>query len=168
MTRFFWLTIAAVLSAVGLAAACNSGKLPLPNAEVDPPISVERITDRPQEYIGDRVRLAGKVGQLYGNRALTILDEDPVQKEELLVVTRGPLPRLLGEEPNTLKPGDELLVSGVIRAGNVAEIEKELGIDLDPKLESRFRGKPILVASEVVRTDARESDSPDTLTPPNN
>jgi hypothetical protein len=157
----------ALLSVLFLVTAC-SGRPPLSDADVEPPISVDGIMDRPEEYIGDRVRLAGSVAETHGTRALALKDDDPVRKEQLLVVTRRPIARLLGEERTTLKPGDVLLVSGVIRAGNVSEIESELGIDLDPKLERRFQGKPILIASELVRTDVRESDVPDTLTPPDN
>lgn len=159
------VTVRVLLSTLILAPACNSGKLPFPDGEVEPPISVDRIVDHPEQFIGERVRLAGRVAEIHGNRMFTLKDDDPVLKEQMLVVTRRPLPLLLGEDPTTLKPGDELLVTGVIRPGDVADIEAELALDLDTKLENRFRGKPILVVSEAVRTDVKESGTPDTLTP---
>lgn len=161
--------IPVALPALLLFAFGCAGKVPGPVVEQDePPISVDRILDRPERFIGDRVRLSADVADSYGNRMFTLKDDDPMMKEQILVVTRRPIPPLLGEERTLLKTGDELLVSGVIRPGDIADIEAELGVDLDAKLEDRFRGKPILVASEVIRTDVKESDVPDTLAPPDN
>lgn len=159
------VTVRALLSALILAAACNSGKLPRPDGDVEPPVSVDGIVDHPEQFIGKRVRLTGRAAEIHGNRMFTLKDDDPVLKEQMLVVTRRPLPRLLGEEPTTLKPGDELLVTGIVRPGDVADIEAEMGLDFDTKLEDRFRGKPILVASEVVLTDVKGAATPDTSAP---
>ncbi|MGH7631376.1 MAG: hypothetical protein ACREOF_18730 [Gemmatimonadales bacterium] len=155
-----------MLPLLALSSACGIPS-PLPGgAESVPPISVDRIMDRPEEFMGDRIRLAAAVAEPHGNRIFTLRDEDPVMREQILVVTRRPLPRLLAEERTTLQRGDKLLVSGIVRRCDVAEVEGELGVDLDPKLEERFRGKPMLVASEVVRTGGNGADAPDTLTPP--
>lgn len=150
---------------LALGAGCKSGKLPLPDGEIEPPISVDKIRDDPDEFIGERVRLAARVAESHGTNMFTVRDDDPVLKEQMLVITRRPIAVLLGEENTTLKAGDELLVSGVVRPGDIGDLEAELGVDLDTKLENRFRGKPVLVASEVVRTDERVVDIPDTLTP---
>jgi hypothetical protein len=157
--------VPALLCALALSSACGSGKLPLPDGDVEPPISVDRILDDPEDFIGRRLRLSARVAEAHGTRAFTLKDDDPVMKEQMLVVTRRPIGRLLGEEQTTLKAGDELLVSGIVRPGDLAAIEAELGVDLEPKLEDRFRGKPVLVASEVVRTDSKEPEEPDTANP---
>jgi hypothetical protein len=137
-------------------------------SEVEPPISVDRITDQPEAFTGERVRLSARVAEPHGNRVLTLKDDDPVRKEQMLVVTRRPLAELLGEDRTGVASGDQLLVTGVVHAGDLPEIERELGLDLAPELEKRFRGKPILVASEIVRTDVKDSPAtPDTLSPRN-
>ena len=156
-------TLSAILLA-GSAVACKSGKL-LPDGEVEPPLSVDRIRDDPDDFIGDRVRLTAQVAETHGIRVFTVRDDDPVLQEQLLVVTRRPVATLLGEEKTTLRAGDRLLISGVVRPGDIADLEAELGVDLDTRLEGRFRGKPVLVAGELVRTDERVVDTPDTLTP---
>lgn len=171
MTRLPRLSAAlGLLVALALGTGCGA-KVPLPaDGDVEPPISVDRISDHPEQFLGERVRLAGHVAEQHGSRIFTLKDEDPVLKEQILVVTRRSLPQLLADERTTLKPGERVLVSGVIRRCDVADVEAELTVDLDPKLEERFRGKPMLVASEVVSTDAAagEAEPPDTLTPPNN
>ena len=152
-------------AALFLAVACAQGPL-AGGADVEPPVSVDTIRDDPEEYLGERVRISAHVAQIHGSRILTLRDEDPVAREQILVVTRRSLPRLLGES-TALEPG-KLLVSGIVRRFDVAELRQELNVDR-PRLEQRFRGKPMIVASEVVRTDdARQgADAPDTLSPPN-
>ncbi len=150
------LAVLPALAVMALAPACAGAKLPLPDGEVEPPVSVDRIRHRPAEFIGKRVRLAADIGELYGERVFTLKDDDPAFKEQLLVITTKLLPELLAEEWTLLKPGEKLLVSGTIRGGALAELEAELGVDLDPRLEARFRDKPVLVATEVVRTGDKE------------
>jgi hypothetical protein len=161
--RIHLVTGLSALVLLALGAGCKSGKLPLPDGEIEPPISVDKIRDDPDEFIGDRVRLAARVAELHGTRMFTVRDDDPVLKEQMLVITRRPI--ALGEENTTLKAGDEVLVSGVVRPGDIADLEAEFEVDLETKLENRFRGKPVLVASEVVLTDENVVDTPDTLTP---
>ena len=161
--RIAWLRGLCLLAPVTVAG-CSSGKI-LPDGEIEPPISVDGIRHNPEQYIGDRVRLTAQVAESHGLRMFTVKDDDPVLKEQMLVVTRRPIAVLLGEERTTLQAGDQILISGVIRPGDIAAVEAELGVDLDTKLENQFRGKPLLVASELVLTDETVSDTPDTLTP---
>jgi hypothetical protein len=156
--------VAAVLS-IGMLAGCG-GTVPGTGADIEPAVSVDRITDRPADFAGERVRLSGRVAEVYSARALSLRDDDPVRQEHLLVVTRRPVARLLGESGGTLHQDDELLVTGVIRVGDLPGLEAELGIELEERIRNRFRGKPVLVASELVRTDVRGSASPDTVPPP--
>jgi hypothetical protein len=158
--------VIAFVAGFALSSGC-AGKTSAPGPnQSKPEISVDHILDSPQDFIGDRVRLSGDVAEPHGERMFTLQDDDAINKEQMLVVTRRPVSRLLGEERTTLNSRDEVLVTGVIRPGDLAAIEAELGLDIDSKLENRFRGKPVLLASEVVRTDERPSaDVPDTLTP---
>jgi hypothetical protein len=157
---------AALVAGFLLQSGCAGTSSAAGGGETKPQISVDHILDRPGDFVGNRVRLSGDVAEPHGERTFILQDDDAVRKELMLVVTRRPLSRLLGEEKTTLRSGDEVLVTGVIRVGNLTDVEAELGVDIDAKLETRFRDKPVLVASEVVRTDERPgADVPDTLTP---
>ena len=147
-----------------VSMGCGTTKAP-PRDGSSPPASVDRITDDPDDFTGARVRLTARVAEVIGSRIFTLKDEDPVVKEQLLAVARRPLAAMLGEGGAELKPNDKVLVTGVVRPGDLAAIEGELDLDFDAKLEQRFRGKPVLVVSEVVRTDDRGPASPDTLNP---
>ena len=120
------------------------------------------ITDKPDIFIGHRVRFAGDVAKVTGPRALTRKDQDPSQKEQILVITRRPINQMLGEGGASLESGDKVLVSGVVHRSDFAAIERELGLDLDADTEKHFRGKPVVIVSEMVRTESHEPDEPDT------
>jgi hypothetical protein len=70
----------------------------------------------------------------------------------LLGIARRPIRQLLGEGGAELKGGDEVLVTGVVRTGELPEIESQLGVEVDAGTEKRFRDKPVVVISEMVRT----------------
>jgi hypothetical protein len=144
-----------------LVAGC-AGSGSVPGADAEPPISVDRIRDTPEAFIGERVRLAAAVAEQYGSRMLALKDDDPAFKEQMLVITSRPLSVLLGDGGGTLRKGETLLVTGTVRAGRLTELERELGVQLDPQVRARYEGKPVLVASEIVRTGDRETEAPDT------
>jgi hypothetical protein len=141
----------------GCAAGSSGGE-----PKVDPPVSVDRIRDTPDRYVGRRVRLGAAVAQQQDSRVFVLKDHDPAFKEHMLVITTEPLPDLLGEAHTTLKSGERLLLTGVVHREPLAALEGELGVQLEHGLKSRFEGTPVLVATEVVRTDDREPEPPDT------
>jgi hypothetical protein len=140
--------LAALLLAGGGRQAVGQDKSP-----EKPPMSVDGIRDTSEAFAGKRVRFTGHVDRVLGSRALIFKDQDPAGKEHLLGVTRRPIRQLLGEGGAELKGGDEVLVTGVVRTGGLPQIEAELGVDLDPGTEKQFRDKPVVIISEMIRTD---------------
>ena len=118
-----------------------------------PPMSVDGILDTTEAFEGQRVRFTAHVDRVVGSRALIFRDQDARNKEHMLGVTRRTIRRLLGEGGVELEKGDQVLVTGVVRTGDLAAIEAELKLDLDAETEDRFRDKPVVVISELVRTD---------------
>jgi hypothetical protein len=117
-----------------------------------PPMSVDGIRDTTEAFAGKRVRFTGTVDKVVGSRVLIFKDQDPTGKEHLLGITRRPIRQLLGEGGAELKGGEEVLVTGVVRTRELPAIESELGVELDAGTEKRFREKPVVVISEMVRT----------------
>jgi hypothetical protein len=118
-----------------------------------PPMSVDGITDTSEAFRGERVRFTGHVDRVLGSRVLVLRDQDPTGKEHMLGVTRRPIRQVLGEGGAELERGDEVLVTGVVRTGDLAGIEAELGVDFDDDTERRFHDKPVVIISEMIRTD---------------
>ena len=145
------------LGSAGLAALLLAGRggqvMAQDKSPEKPPISVDGIRDTSEAFAGKRVRFTGHVDRVLGSRALIFKDQDPAGKEHLLGVTRRPIRQLLGEGGAELKGGDEVLVTGVVREGDLAGLEAKLGVELDADTEKRFRDKPVVIISEMIRTD---------------
>jgi hypothetical protein len=138
---------ALLLAGGGGVAAAQQEKSP-----EKPPMSVDGIRDTTEAFAGKRVRFTGNVDRVLGSRVLIFKDQDPTGKEHLLGITRRSIRQLLGEGGAELKGGDEVLVTGVVRTRELPAIESELGVELDAGTEKRFREKPVVVISEMVRT----------------
>lgn len=119
--------------------------------------TVEQVTEEPNRFIGERVRLSGEVDNVYSAQAFELESDDPIFDNEILVLTKSPV-MLAGE---TLDNGDDVVVTGTIRMLTVAVIERDLGWDLVSTLEARWQNKPIVVADRisVVEEFARWSEA---------
>ena len=144
-----------------LAAGCAGGSAGAVT-KVDPPVSVDRIRDTPDAYVGKRIRLGASVAEQRGSRVFVLKDHDPAFKEHMLVITTKPLSDLLGESRTGLEAGEKVLLTGVVHREPLAALEGELGVQLEEGVRARFEGTPVLVATEVVRTGDREQEPPDT------
>ena len=118
-------------------------------------VRVADITGNMNNYAGKTVTVNGWVERSYSANSFR-LDEDSVftggVDNDLLVVAKT------GIIPAGMKFGSAdagVSVTGTVRAFVVAEIERDLGIDLTTDIEAEFRDKPVLVATSV-RTLERE------------
>ena len=139
--------IAASLTMAAAATSCKDEK---------PTPTVEKVTEQPFAYENRAVTLFGEVDDVYGERAFQLQsEEDPFEiwEEELLVISRSPI-RMPGR---SLEDDDHVVVSGKVRNLVVADLERELGWDLDPELETEFANKPIVIADGVSLVDEQAS-----------
>ncbi len=111
--------------------------------------TVSNITDNPQEYYDSTVTVSGEVGELLGPRAFTIGTEDDVGGGTLLVIGAKQLPQIIEGEAEEIAADDVVQVSGPVQEFNIAEIEDEIGFDLEDGLFSEYEGKPVVVANTV-------------------
>lgn len=112
---------------------------------------VADITGDPNAVIGKTVTVVADVDEVYGPRAFK-LDDDAIpaggSDNDLLVL----IPKA-GDlaEINDQWMDNKVRVTGVVQRMNVSNVERELGWDLQPNLETEFRGKPVLIARSVER-----------------
>ncbi len=135
--------VGAVLLGLGAACAPAPGGV---NPHVDPPVTLDGIADDPDRYYGRRVTLTAAIDAILGSRAFTVADDDPARKERLLVVTRR---RPATAERPGLASRDVVIVDGTVRRFVRAELESEFSIDLDPEMEKKLEGGPVLIANDV-------------------
>lgn len=115
-----------------------------------PKTEVGTVTEEPLRFLGKRVVLSGDVSKVYGPRAFELQGEGIWWDDTLLVLTRVPI-SISGE---TLHEDDEVTVAGVINRLAVADVERDIGWDLDQAIEVKFRDKPVLVADTISISDA--------------
>lgn len=132
------------------AAVTRSPTSPQSTAEAvqERPPSIDQVKEAPRSFYGERVRVAGDVEEFYGDRAFELEGSGWAFGDNITVLTRTPV-TFVGE---ALKLNDELVVTGIVRRFVTAEIERELGWDLEPELETRLRERPVLVADTIRRT----------------
>lgn len=113
-----------------------------------PGATADQIREAPRSFYGARVQVSGEVAESRGERAFELDGTGWAFGDDITVLTRSPV-AFAGE---ALRAGDEVLVAGTVRRFVTAEVERDLGWDLAPELETRLRERPVLVADSVRRT----------------
>lgn len=140
-----------VLVFVSVFAACDSNRPKDPYISVpDKGVTVENVVIKPDAYIDKQVTVAGTIKETFGERAFMIRGEKLV--DELLVVGADPYPNLsnqVGSVP--LSTVEAVRATGVIIKFNVAEIEREIGVNLNDSRLANYAGKPTLIVKSLER-----------------
>jgi hypothetical protein len=110
----------------------------------DANITLADITRNPSAYFGRMATVHGNVDVIKNERAFTIASNTLTDANEVLVLTAN---NLILNTP--LAEGELLQVRGTVRPFVKAEVEKELGLTLDPQLEVEFKGKPVIIATAI-------------------
>ena len=117
-------------------------------------VTVGTITGNLDSYVGKNVTVVADVQEVLGPRAFT-LDEDDVLAGGIdndMLVLSPQSGNLTSIENDWTK--NKVRVTGTVRRVVVTELEREVGWDLDPKIEAEFKDvKAVLVASSVERME---------------
>lgn len=134
---------AGVIVAATSAAGCSSSE-PEPEGTVE----VEEIhLDVMRDAVPDveeytKVTVPGEVERIVSPSTFTIVDPEDPLADELLIVHEAAL--------DGISPDAAIKVTGIVYRGfDVAEVEKEAGIDLDQALHEEWQGDSYIVASAV-------------------
>ncbi|MDP8922026.1 MAG: hypothetical protein M3O34_04020 [Chloroflexota bacterium] len=144
-----------VLAALAALAALSA--LPGPPvaaaAQAEQRVRLDQITDNPATFYGVPVAVAGEVDMVLSPRVFSIEDDDVLFDDDILVITREPLPPVAGRWGDAeVLEDDIVLVFGTVRPLDLAAIEQEIGADLDDDLFVYWTGTSAIVASAVVLT----------------
>lgn len=122
------------------AAAPDVDRSPQPEGK----ITLDDLTSAPDAYVGQTVTVDGIVDVVFSKRAFTIAD-DPVRDFNAIPIMTA-TEKVLDTAP---KAGMRVLVSGEVRTFNLAEVEQEMGADLDDAALKEFEGQPAIVAKVI-------------------
>ena len=104
--------------------------------------SVGEISDHPDRFIGQTVRVTGEVETLFGPRVFS-LDEDRVFSTGVDVL-------VLSRKPGITKDDQRVTVTGTVRKFVRADLQKEIvDFDLNPEWLVDFESRPVIIATEV-------------------
>jgi uncharacterized protein YdeI (BOF family) len=126
--------VAAVIAGIWIWSAYNDRQRGGAVANLD-----EVIAD-PAEHVGERVTVTGSVESQLAPQSFTLKDRDGTG--EILVVNRTGAMLTLSENA-------QVQVSGEVRVFDLAELESDVGYDLDDALFQPWEGKAVLLANTV-------------------
>lgn len=115
-------------------------------------VKVADITGNSANYHGKTVTVVADVEEVKGPRAF-VLDEDSALKGGIdndLLVLSPKAGSLANIDDQWLK--NKVRVTGVVHRFVTADVEREIGWDLDRQIEVEFEGKkPVLIATSIER-----------------
>ena len=116
-------------------------------AEAEHPDSddkIEKIAEEPATQYGQEVTLEGSIDEVLSDRAFRLEEHNALWGDKVLV--------LLKEAPTQpLKEDTDARITGKVSKLVVAEVEKEIGWDLDEKIEVEYEEKPVVIAESLAQ-----------------
>jgi hypothetical protein len=117
-----------------------------------PAATIDQIVQNPQAFVGRPVTVAGAMVQVIGQRGAVLMDLRPAFSSRVLVVSARPLPNLATPATQPFVLQDNIIrVAGTVELLDLAAVEQQLGLALDPATFRQFVGQPVIVAREVTR-----------------
>ncbi len=110
-------------------------------------ITARQVIENPSAYVGKTVTVSGDVEEIWNPRAFNM--DSGLSVGELLVVGREPFPQVGDANNRAYLISDTATVTGVVRMLVTADVEREIGWDLDPRIEAEFNAKPVLIAQSI-------------------
>jgi len=114
----------------------------------DANVTLDDITENPQVYAGQTVSVAGGIDEVKTERAFTIVDSTFLDLNEVLVI--GAREEAIDAAVVT---GSPVRVLGEVQLFDLAQLEQDLGRDLDDAAFEDWPGKPVIVADTVQVTE---------------
>jgi hypothetical protein len=112
---------------------------------VDPtPISVSKVLEQPNSYLGQRITLAGDIVEVYSRRAFSMVGEQYLENDALLVIIEQP--HSDAERAGVTDLGARVQVTGTLRSKS-GDILRTL--NLESGLIPEHLSTPVLVADSV-------------------
>ncbi len=140
------VTFLCALLLVSLFTACASESPGERAAEVGG-VTAAQVINNPSAYVGKTITVSGDVEEIHSPRAFNM--DSGASVGELLVLGREPFPQVPEGGNRAYVINDTATVTGTVRMLVTAEVEREIGWDLQPELEAEFNAKPVLIVQSA-------------------
>lgn len=114
-------------------------------------VTIDEVLNEPDVYAGRLVTLRSEADKNELQKSFTLDDDDgfglfglDFDDDELLVFNSSGVPFIPPEEDDV-----EVQVTGVVRTFILADIERELGVGLDPDLYVDYENQPVIFARSM-------------------
>ena len=101
--------------------------------------------------VGKQVTLTGDVTKVYDEHTFALSDEGIDFEEDLIVVTKEPL-------PFTAEDGAKVKVTGTVKTFAVVEAEKEYDWDFDPEVETELEEIEYYLTNAAIEVTEAEDE----------
>lgn len=107
--------------------------------------SLENLAENPDNYYGQEVAVEGEIGEMKGDMAFTINDDQWIGGDDVLVINA------IGEPIPT--EDESVVITGMVRPFVKAEFERDYDLtwdlDLQEEIEAEYSEKPVLVVDNI-------------------
>ena len=117
-----------------------------PQEPAAPGAKVDDIKDSPERFYGKSLRVAGEVNEVYSDRAFE-LEGGGWFADRITVLTKTPV-NIGGVH---LAKDDEIVVFGTVRPFVAAEVERDIGWNIGPDVQTKIGKRPVIVADSIRR-----------------
>jgi hypothetical protein len=113
-------------------------------------VAIHEIAMSPGDYFGQTVSVSGMVGTALGSRAFELLDQDLLHDEQILVVAMHPMQNADGQRIEASRlSNSEATVTGTLQRFRIAQLEQQLGMDLQDSQFREWEGQPAIIAESI-------------------
>ena len=114
-------------------------------------VDVAQLMENPQAYVGKTVTVVADVEEVYGPRAFSLDEDAPlrggIDKDMLVLGKASQLDEIDDQWLN-----NKVRVTGTVGTVALIEVEREIGWDLNPEIETELEGAgAVLIADSVTR-----------------
>lgn len=108
------------------------------------------IAQYPQQFTGNSVEVTGEITDRIGYRAFTIQGQGLID-DEVLVVSEVPLEAVGGSGDNyqLFQDNKPVRISGKVDTFNLAQVEDQIGFDLNDEDFAEWNGKPVIITNSI-------------------
>ncbi|WP_414563063.1 MULTISPECIES: hypothetical protein [unclassified Anabaena] len=145
-TNKLWKSKGAAVLILGtlLVSACEN-VVPEATAPEEPGnVTTEQVSDRTEELIGQTVTVRSEPENMVSPTTFTIGDDKLFGSDNVLVVNATGEPLTIPEGQNI-----EIQATGTVRRFNLAEINQEYKLNLQPNVYSEYENQPTIIAQSL-------------------
>lgn len=135
---------AALIMGTLLLSACENGVPEATAPESPGTATTEQVSERTEELIGQTVTVRSEPEDMVSPTTFTLRDDDVFGNETVLVVNATGQPLTMPEGKNV-----EIQATGPVRRFNLAEVNQQYNLDLQPDLYSEYENRPAIIAQSL-------------------